>query len=141
MNVFDIVYEIFHRCNFSSKLNLLATCRLFYDQLFLTNLVMIPVSKLRLLTDEILSQKKFSRLTELQILPRARIKHIPTSLKTLILYGNNIGQEEIKRLDLQKIVLYNNRNINDISFMKNLRIVTIRDRRCSLTQDSISGFQ
>src|SRR5271154_3580821 len=134
----DIWYIIFRYCDLLSKIKLISVCSIFNDSFFIANMFEIPrIYKYRL-TETILKQIKFRRISHLDIQYNKNIRNISllTNLKKLKIH-NEIDQCDIQELDLIELRAYHNKKINDISFMTNLKTLCVLDGQCVISQQNI----
>lgn len=118
----DIFHILHKKIDFKTKLNLMATCKYFEQQLPIRSLSDIGINKF---TNNILKQKKYTNIKKLNLSKNyyhIDISHL-TNLQSLNCNGTSITQKSIEKLNLRKLFLNNNTLINNISHMTNLIVL------------------
>ena len=138
----DIVHIIFEESNFIIKLRLLEVCKYFSETLSITDLSNIKFNHSYKLNENILRQKKYLQITNLDVL-NSRISDISylTNLKYLRCLSsyNLINQKSIQNLNLITLIANNNSNITDISHMTNLQNLSA-EGCCGIMQKSMENL-
>src|ERR1700753_1959286 len=125
MDLFNIsIYDlqkIFNFCDFKSQLYLSSSCKLFNNNLLITDLYNINYNVRSLLNDKILKQSKYKYITKLNASGNEKIKDVSQMASTLkklnASYNCGIDQNGIKNLHLTELHAYYNEKIKDVSHM------------------------
>src|ERR1700753_3835551 len=148
MDIFNIsIYDlqnIFYFCDFKSQLYLSSSCKLFNNNLLITDLYNINYNVRSLLNDKILKQSKYKHVTKLYANSNKKIKDISQMASTLkILYASydcGIDQNGIKNLHLTKLNAHDNEKIKDVSQMAStLKILNVSGH-CGIDQNGIKNL-
>lgn len=111
------------------------TCKTYYRNIYVFKLLDTDD-----MNNDILRQKKYSRVEKIKLDFSTEITDISClkNLKILILNSihNPISQDQIDHMNLTELRLFENKNINRISHMKNLRILHIVGD-CTINQEEI----
>src|ERR1700744_6182866 len=125
MDIFNIsIYDlqkIFNFCDFKYQLYLSSSCKLFNNNLLITDLYNINYNVRSLLNDKILKQSKYKHVIKLDAYDNKKIKDVSQMASTLKIldasFNCGIDQNGIKNLHLTKLDAYDNKKIKDVSQM------------------------
>src|SRR6201996_2989084 len=145
MDLFNIsIYDlqkIFNFCDFKSQLYLSSCCKLFNNNLLITDLYNINDNVRSSLSDKILKQSKYKHLTELYAFGNKKIKDVSqmaSTLKILDAGGNcGIDQNGIKNLHLTELYASGNKKIKDVSHMRSTLKKLNASGNCGIDQNGI----
>src|ERR1700761_5214883 len=116
ISIYDL-QNIFNFCDFKSQLYLSSSCKLFNNNLLITDLYNINYNVRSLLNDKILKQSKYKHVTKLDAYDNRKIKDVSQMASTLkILNASDncgIDQNGIKDLHLTKLYADDNKKIKD----------------------------
>src|ERR1700753_1146409 len=143
ISIYDL-QKIFNFCDFKSQLYLSSCCKLFNNNLLITDLYNINDNVRSSLSDKILKQSKYKHLTELYAFGNKKIKDVSqmaSTLKILDAGGNcGIDQNNIKNLHLTKLDVSYNEKIKDVSQMASILKILDAYGNCGIDQNSIKDL-
>ena len=117
----EILYIIVDSCDFLSKIRLSSINIYFHKMVMIDDLMNIPEQIIYNINDDVLQQSKYNFLKKLNA-------------------NNQVTQTGISRFNLTELDAYNNKNINDLSFMKNLKKLNASGFSWSIHQNVINGL-
>lgn len=127
------IWQLFcDKLGIKSQIMLISTCWEYYTGLFIYSISLKykgydEYKYSYHLTNDILRQQKFSRIRILDLSYNAHVTDLSflPNLKILYVQGGNcaINQKSIDTLDLVELYVSNNKKINDVRHMKNLKIL------------------
>ena len=138
----ELYYLILDFCEFKAKINFIQTCKYYYSNLYIYDLMNVESKYLSLLNDNILQQNKFKLVTKLNANYNTEITDVSFMKNLTELYGNGncgINEKGIKGLSLVKLDVYSNTKITNVSFMKNLTELNASGS-CGINQEGIEGL-
>src|ERR1700753_1202030 len=120
ISIYDL-QKIFNFCDFKSQLYLSSCCKLFNNNLLITDLYNINDNVRSLLNDIILKQSKYKHIIKLNAANNKNIKDVLQHVSTLKILNASgycgIDQNGIKDLHLTKLNANRNEKIKDVSQM------------------------
>src|SRR6201996_7721734 len=140
ISIYDL-QNIFNFCDFKSQLYLSSSCKLFNNNLLITDLYNINYNVRSLLNDKILKQSKYKHVTKLYANNNKKIKDVSQMASTLKILNAGgccgIDQNGIKDLHLTKLNASDNKKIKDVSQMASTLKILNAGGYCGIDQNSI----